>query len=519
MLDDAVAAFLDAVGERQFDEPLLALLRAQGFTDVHLLHGAREFGKDVIARRDGLQWAWQAKAGDIGQSEWRALTGQLDELRTVNLGHGAFDVHMPRRPVLVTTGRLVGNAPELYRDYNDRARSRGEPELTLWTRDDLVGSLSGNPDAILRGSLDGQLLAQIGAVDSDDATMAGLEVFSRRWMTWEPERVAGLGVIEAALVCERLRAAERLDLACHLALCLVRGAWAARAGSSEATIAGEAAAGLFENYARVLADECDERLLRPEALVAYSGSSSWVTYPLRCVRIGELVALLALRVERVDADRARELRRWLVSFAEIQPGLARPLSDRYAVSMVPVALALAREAPDVARELIHRCAVWLADAYDDALGLAGVDAAPAEEIERVIGASFEAVDQERRRGSLLATVLLDVCAVLGFDELYADIHNDVRAVQAYPQVMRLASGPDEYSRTGGGNRLDPNVDFTEQPAGTDLVAPHHGDPAGAQLAAEGRWWDLLAISSALRDRHFVAGISAAAAGSSEPTNS
>ncbi len=45
MLDDAVAAFLDAVGERDFDEPLMALLRAEGYTDVRLVHGETEFGR------------------------------------------------------------------------------------------------------------------------------------------------------------------------------------------------------------------------------------------------------------------------------------------------------------------------------------------------------------------------------------------------------------------------------------------------------------------------------------------
>jgi hypothetical protein len=45
MLADAVDAYLDSVSERAFDEPLLALLRAQGFVDIHLVHGGFEFGK------------------------------------------------------------------------------------------------------------------------------------------------------------------------------------------------------------------------------------------------------------------------------------------------------------------------------------------------------------------------------------------------------------------------------------------------------------------------------------------
>lgn len=47
--------------------------------------------------------------------------------------------------------------------------------------------------------------------------------------------VAGVGIIEAALACERLTETERLDLACHLALCAVRGAWAAGAADPDET--------------------------------------------------------------------------------------------------------------------------------------------------------------------------------------------------------------------------------------------------------------------------------------------
>jgi hypothetical protein len=32
--------------------------------------------------------------------------------------------------------------------------------------------------------------------------------------------------------------------------------------------------------------------------------------------------------------------------------------------------------------------------------------------------------------------------------------------------------------------------------------PHHSDPGGDAMCAEGAAWDLLAVSSALRDRHF-----------------
>jgi hypothetical protein len=41
MLEDALDAYLESVTERAFDEPLLALLRSEGFGDVHLVHARR----------------------------------------------------------------------------------------------------------------------------------------------------------------------------------------------------------------------------------------------------------------------------------------------------------------------------------------------------------------------------------------------------------------------------------------------------------------------------------------------
>lgn len=523
MLDDAVAAFLDAVSEREFDEPLLALIRAKGYTDVRYHHGQREFGKDAIGKLDGEQWAWQSKAGDVKQGDWRDIVGQLDELRLVDLGHGAFDIELPRRPVLVTTGRLKGNAQDLYRDYNNRARERGEPTLTLWDKDTLLADLVGNPDAILRGSLDGQLLAVLGSIEEKRTTLESLEIFSRRWTAWEPERLAGLGVVEAAVVCDRLRQAGRLDLACHLALCLLRGARAAAAGAHIPAV--DSAARLFETYARLLWKECDERLLSERGLVGYSQFSGWVSYPVRCLRIGELLGLLALRLRPYDRPSADEIADWLAEFVTAQPGIAHPVSDRYAVSLIPLVLAIADRHPAEAAELLKQAAIWICDAYARGqLGLAGVDAEASEEVARLLGNPYENVVLERRRGSVAATVVLDLCAALGLAELYADAYNDFEAVRLYPSVLRVAAGPDSFIRTGLANRLDPHVDFAEALACDGNLASHHADTAGTEMVNSGAGWELLAISSALRDRHFVrafaplltAGEGVAAAGGDEP---
>lgn len=501
MLDDAVAAFLEGVGEREFDEPLLALIRARGYEDAHIVHGAREFGKDIVAKLDGDQWAWQSKAGDVNQTVWRNIVGQLDELRLVDLGHGSFDVDLPRRSVLVTTGRLTGNAPELFRDYNTRARRRGEPELELWDRDTLLGDLVANPDSALRGSIDGQVMTALGSVESEQTTVRTLEVFSQRWMAWEERRLLGLGILEASLICEGLRRVGRVDLASHLALCLVRGTRAASGGVR--TRATASAARLFETYAGLLWDECDDRLLTEHGLVGYSGISGWVSYPSRCLRTAEILGLLSLK-RKIDGDATWSvIADWLVKFVSAQPGAAHIIGDEYSVSLVPSALTVALRDRDAAEQLLKSATVWICDRYEKGrLGLAGVDAEASELVARLLGDPFEHIDFGRRRDSRAATVILDLCAALGFDALYADARNDFAAVKVYPSMLKVASGSSRWARDGIENRLVPSVPFEETlEVGRD-ASPHHADFSSQHPHESSDCWDLLAVSSALRERHF-----------------
>lgn len=511
MLDDAVAAFLDSVGERDFDEPLLALLRAEGFTNVRLVHGQVEAGKDVIAQRDGEQWVLQSKAGNLNLADFRPVREQLYDLRMSDISAPGFDAALPRRAVLVQTGRMTGQAPMHAQEYERQCIERNETPIEFWNRDALLGRLSGNPDAVLRGSIDGQLLGLLGAIEGRRADMDTVETFSRRWTSWQPKRLSGLGIIEASLLCEQLKATERLDLACHVALCAVRGAWAAGAGdpTDPAVLdAADAAGRLFDVYARQLWAECDERLLSEFGLAAYSGFSAWVTYQLRCLRIAEMISLLALRARAVDPVLTRTIAAWIVKFVRAQPGIARPISDRYAVSLVPVAALLLPDHRDTVEDLLRRTTVWACDRYEnDELGLAAVDAGAFEEVCRVVAGPFD-VGLSRRRESQLAGVLLDVAATLNLHDVYADVRNDTLAVRLHPLILLVTEGPDQLLREGRGNHWDFNPDYAEAIDGSSPAAPHLGERPPLTIPQE-RWWDALATSAALRDRHFPSAVSAA----------
>ena len=132
-----------------------------------------------------------------------------------------------------------------------------------------------------------------------------------------------------------------------------------------------------------------------------------MTYPVRCVRLAEILGLLALLVKESNPELSGEISRWLVTLCEKQPGVAHPISDQYAVSVIPAVLALATVDREEAETHLERCTVWLCDRYErDALGLAREDPTPEEEIEYLIGGPFESVQLERRPDSLVAPVLL-----------------------------------------------------------------------------------------------------------------
>lgn len=517
MLDAAIASFLDSLTEREFDEPFKALLRAEGFEDIHFVHGPAEFGKDFIAKREGdagrEQWAFQTKAGNVGQSEWRKIRGQLDELRTNDLSHPAFDQRLSRRPVLVLTGRLTGNAPAAAQEYNRHLEDLREIELVVWDRETLLEKIERSPDAAPRGADASALLRIIGEIDAGDCTDRTIERFSRSWASREPAIVESSGVLEAAVVANYLRRAERLDLACLMPLCLLRGVWGsvvATGGDSElGRLGADAARAMFIAYATELWERRDKHTVSPGALInTHREVGAFVTYPVRATRFAELVGLFVLALRDGSEDdqrRSHEVAEGLASFIETQPGAAHPLSDRWAVSLIPGAIALGRSARGVIDGQLREAARWLCNHYETgSIGLASTSAEPLEEVERAVGASLENVARERRPDSYTATVLLDLASVLELSETYGLIHNDLQAVNAAPSMLHCRDTPGQFLITAEDTRRELNVPYVGTLAKGWQTSPHHHEPAGAYfLVRAGRPWDQLAIQSVVRDRHFA----------------
>jgi Restriction endonuclease len=514
MLDDVLDAYLASVSERDFDAPLMALLRAAGFFDIHHTHGAFEFGKDVIAKRvdDGqtIQYALQSKAGNLNLKEWREVRQQLDDIRYNGISHPSFDKDLSRKAVLVLTGKLTGGAPAAAQEYRSFLESRGEPTFALWDRADLMQRMLVSPEAGLVGWVDGPLMGILSRADT--LSDVDIEVFSRAWVNGAFDRSA----LVAAILAERL-AADRPDMACFVALCLLRTAMYRsqamlhKRGEARKRAAGERplATRLFRAYAERFWSRCMAELLDPKALYLGSANNeilSVVTYPVRCSRIMELLGLYALSLE-VDNPRRAEIRDYLAAFITNHPGAAHPISNHWAVSIIPPALLLAESHRDQVAKWLEAIVVWVADRYTKGIGLARPRAGATAEVEVLLGGPFEHVAVRRSPQCLIATTVLDLLCLTGMDDLYHDALNDVLAVGIALPAVEAEDRATQFMIAEAGVTFDVNVpydDAIDLSESWKAAAHHHRAAEQLALQRHGWGWEFVGVSLVLRDRYFLA---------------
>jgi hypothetical protein len=514
MLADAIGNYVNSLAEREFDAPFAALLRLHGFTDIHFLHGPFEFGKDFIAKRleDGVecQYAFQTKAGDIGISEWNQCRGQIDMLRTDALAHPNFSGTLKRRAIFVTTGRLIGGAGLAAQQYGQHLRTLGEAQFSTWDRDTIVDMLATDPRC-LRGSTPA-LLHIVGA-QREHLNFEALEEHSRTWIRTQCTALSLRDVLEAAVVAQHCRLEKRADLACYTALMLIRSLWATAHGQSQLpdsiAVAIATAKKLFRHYAMELWNACRTQYFDPDTLLRQDGTpGGLVTYPVRCLTITEILAMLGLLEKTTNPGLSSEIADYLAKFITVNVGSAHPISDRWGVSVACCALQLSANGKTEALRPYLRSAIkWVADHYDGGnAGLAGPYATPEEETKYLLGSPFEHTNLRLRSESYIATQLLDLCAVLQESELFDLARNEFLAVDICLPVLEVDDTPAQYSINTNGHHYEPNMPYAEswRPSEGWNVAPHHR--RGADLfypERVGEPWDQLAISCVLRDRHFV----------------
>jgi hypothetical protein len=266
---------------------------------------------------------------------------------------------------------------------------------------------------------------------------------------------------------------------------------------------------LFRHYALELWNTCSRNFLDSDTILrAGWPPAGFVTYPVRCLTVVEILSMLALLRNQEDQSLSAEIADYLSEFVAVNEGAAHPISDRWGISVVCCTLELAiHHKTEVLRRYLRAAVKWIAYHYDQGeLGLAGPYSSPEEETGYLLGSPFEHVDLQRRDESYIATQLLDLCAVLEEGELYDLARNEFLAVHIYLPVLEFDDCPAHYCVASAGQRYEPNVVYEEtwDPLDEWKVAPHHKrGPDFFYPESTGSAWDQMAISCVTRDRHFV----------------
>lgn len=496
MLDATIGSFLKTVTEREFDPVIIALLAARGFYDIHFIHGAFEFGKDIVAKRADPktgkvhQYAIQSKAGDIGLPEWRAVRPQLEESEYNTLGHPSFDETLPRVAVLLTTGRLKGAAPTDTQQFAKTAKKRGLARIDFWDREDLIGWLTSHPEAAALSTADQHELQRILVdVRVDAVDEPALERFSRRWFDND---AAG---IEGAVIINALREHGRLDLA---AMCAVHMFRAALIGGR--VLSAEAARRLFCAVSVLLLDAVEPLLKDPADLARVDPHpASLVSYAVTAVRTTEVLALAAL-VHDVDEDVAR-LTNAVVTLASSHPGAARPVSDQFAVALIPIVMVLRRHDPGAAADYLRAVARWTMERHNPAhagLGLGSMDETPRDVVERLLGGWLESTTVSRSQTTYVLAVLLDLCLSAEEKDLFEAVLSDAEAFRLTPCSTSVGKRVETFRRAGGTVRPVPRIVYAADGSATPEREQDSGWPP----------LDTLLLTASCRSRHYTASLAA-----------
>jgi hypothetical protein len=478
-----------------------------------LLNSARILSLRGITRANLLSSPSKPKQVTSAYSNWNACRGQIDLLRTDSLAHPNFDQALPRQAVFVTTGRFVGGAALAAQGYAKHLHDLGEIGFLTWDKEKLVDLISANPEIGLAGDSQGALLALLGNIDQNRVHDSEIESFSRRWFSKESLFHLYKAALEAAVIANRLRRHQRLDLACFVALCLVRSSWVHAHGTEPpddtSTAVADTGRGLFLHYATDLFARCAHNTFNPLTIIqTHQRSAAYITYPIRCLRLVEIMGLVGLLEMEQQVPTPKKVADFLLRFFQTNSGASHPISDRWAVSLIPPLLLLAKTGYRAEVRVTLRNAIrWVCDRYElGSLGFANSQASPDEEIAYLLGGPFEHITLRRRSASYTATVVLDLAAMLEMKELFELATNDFLAVQAVLPVVEVGDTSSQYSFSGEDIRYEPNMRYSETWTPIDgwKVAPHHKRaPAAYYLERIGRPWDHLAVSAVLRDRHFL----------------
>jgi restriction endonuclease len=449
MLRNVLEDYLSSIREREFDYPLSALLQSMGFYDIHFTHGRVEFGKDFIAKKvDGgteYQYAIQSKRGNINQHLWRnEIKGQLEEAVELDLSHPQFNTSLPRKVILVTTGRLSDNARLITQEFKRKFESeRQVEELIFWEQEQLIQyseeyGLTGIYQNTAKGLGGlGQFYLTYSKAINGILSDREIEEFSRLWLDDDLDyrkrifRAAIEADIIAAMLTDKQRTYEALITQLGLARIIMKATY-----ENDDPFIVEIFEELLSDTILPLSrqffnqfksdwEEAGKSLIRLCFGNCYFPMLDYLVWCARSLEVASLYAFLTDEAAEKDETIA-----FIVDFIETEEGSGHIPGDRYAVTVIWPALALLRAGrTDKAIALVQRSLVWLCDKVEQGAGIAYWDAEEYQETVTLLGHPFDFIKLEEHGSYYLATVVSDLAAFIGDKKFYEDVENDLAACE------------------------------------------------------------------------------------------
>lgn len=527
MLRNALEDYFSSIkNERDFDFPLISLLRAMGYYDIHFTHGDREIGKDFIAKKleDGIeyQYSFQSKKGDINQT--KCSDEVLPQLYLASISgspHPQFDKTLPRRVVLVLTGRPVGNAGYLLQDFNDTLQREYQKEKVIfWDKNQLIpffeeyglSSLHQLTGQGLTGFA--QFYLTYGKALDGKISDREIEEFSQLWL--DPfldyrKRVLRAS-IEAEIIAVKLVGNGLLYEAITLYLALARVVMDAMYDSEDQF--------LREVYLQIVSDNLIPlcKTFREECSVKWNDAQSkllvlvgeasktmpMLHYIVWCSRILEINSLYFFLTD--DKNEREAASKFMIDFIQKEPGCGHVPGDRYAISVVWTVLALlVSQKHTEAINFSKRNLLWLCDRIQKGFGLPQFDAEEYEETATLLGYAFSFIKVQKDHSSFLATVVSDLAAFIGDKDFYAAVVNDFEACEVAYTYWQFPDTKAIFTISTNESRTYPNIPHrsTLNDWNDGGYAEHiKFEPDSFRITEKTGMSGLIVLSVLLKDRYF-----------------
>lgn len=515
MLEEQVVdAFLKNIKkEADLYLPFMAMLRSQGYRNVHLLAGHYEHGKDVIAQRlsdEGqvVQYVFPIKKDDLDQDKWAKLRAQLNECVDYNYAHADFDGKATRQIIIVFPGETVGKVGEWVQNFNENTASKlGLPPVILWGRDRLK-EMFRSEDCLTK--LDWVEIASFLKNVSSGAGFGYIELNTQAWATGasNADELWTRGV-ELGFLWSFLRNANLRLHASQLTLCLLR---AVMQVESEGKLAADDVSTLVHFVKEAIHADAKEFLAwfatvpedqRVRGLIRITGTEL-VEFSCRTLLILQTISLSVVSgsLSLEEAATARELIELCLGIEAI----GKPISDNFAPAVMVIATAARVLGVDV-QPWVKRIAKWVSSSYaDESPGLALAGSGEEEEIWRTCGAPIDNGQYPRISNSMLAAAVLDLCSMLSFVDLYNDAIADFNALGINPVRKIPDKFPDELFSNQQACYVPPHRDYSASWLGEEgwINSGAQKRDGGTRSFNDGaRDWIGLALSLVLRDRWWL----------------